>query len=163
MQYFWVSERKGHFFDEWSRLVVPLLSSRSKRSQYNREWVFRALAIGHGRSMGVQRLYYGKRDLICELPGLDLHCHLQRLQEYIGTPLVRSLYEIHKVVVLPEYITAALCMEGGLFANRIGRCKAALLRTQLMGRCARCALSHRNAEYCRFFARTHRIISRPVH
>ena len=132
----------------WSQFRVPQLKSTHPLTQYNREWVFRCIAIGDARSRGCQRLYYSNEDRIADLPGPDKMKHLTKLERLSRTKYVATLYRSHKVIICPEYISAALCLGKGRYGANVGATEAAQKRL-LAGSCARCRRLHKSAAHCR--------------
>ena len=132
----------------WSKLRVPQLASTRPLWQYNREWVFRCIALGDARSRGCQRLYYSNEDRIADLPGPDCNKHLTTLERLSRTKYVATLYKRHNVRICPEYISAALCLGHGRYGENVGATQAAQKRL-LAGRCAACRRAHRSAAHCR--------------
>lgn len=95
---------------------VCRLKSAAKSSQYNREWSFRVLALERARTVGIQTLYYSKKDDVFDLPRPDLKDVRSQLARLVGKKRrVADLYEHYGVRVAPEYICVAACLGKGRF------------------------------------------------
>ena len=136
----------SEFRNALSEHHVPKLASKAPDHQYNREWVFRSLAIPLARVDGVRRLYYSPSNGILELPGPDASGNLGKIAEAVGgSQTVGELFDRFKVKCAPEFVSLFACLQSGRYANKLGQHAG----RQANGPCLACKGANKGAKHCR--------------
>ena len=91
------NESCSNFLEDLTTYSVLSLSSTNPQNQYNRQWVFRNLALAVNRTHNVKSLYYATDTLITDLPGPDNGQKLKSLAKAVGgAKTVSALYVKYK-------------------------------------------------------------------
>ena len=76
------------------------------------------------------------------LPGPDMNAYRQKLRALVkGHGTISELYDKYKVVVSPEYVSAAGCLAKGRYGSNMGTTDAADARLP-RGSCDQCFKNH---------------------
>ena len=113
------------------KLRVPLVGGKGSKKAYNREWLYRQVAIAKAHLEGVKRLSFGKDDAIAHLPGPNKGGFLKTLAKQTKCEVVTDLYDSNDITIPPEYVALAGCLNhGGYRQGKAGSSKAARMRAK---------------------------------